>query len=45
MATTREATRKRGKTGENCSRFWRAAWTTLVYRAGFAKSRDMAASW
>ena len=37
-----EATRKTGKTGENLLRILESRLDNVVYRAGFAKSRDMA---
>jgi small subunit ribosomal protein S4 len=37
-----EATRKRGKTGENLLQILESRLDNVVYRAGFAKSRDMA---
>jgi small subunit ribosomal protein S4 len=37
-----EATRGRGKTGENLLRILESRLDNVVYRAGFAKSRDMA---
>ena len=37
-----EATRKQGKTGENQLRILESRLDNVVYRAGFAKSRDMA---
>jgi len=37
-----EATRKQGKTGENLLRILESRLDNVVYRAGFAKSRDMA---
>ena len=37
-----EATRKLGKTGENLLRILESRLDNVVYRAGFAKSRDMA---
>lgn len=37
-----EATRQRGKTGENLLRMLESRLDNVVYRAGFAKSRDMA---
>ena len=38
----KEATRKRGKTGENLLQILESRLDNVVYRAGFAKSRDMA---
>src|SRR5689334_3619686 len=37
-----EATRKRGRTGENLLQILESRLDNVVYRAGFAKSRDMA---
>jgi len=37
-----EASRKRGKTGENLLQILESRLDNVVYRAGFAKSRDMA---
>ena len=37
-----EATRKRGKTGENLLQILESRLDNVVFRAGFAKSRDMA---
>ena len=37
-----EANRKQGKTGENLLRILESRLDNVVYRAGFAKSRDMA---
>jgi small subunit ribosomal protein S4 len=37
-----EATRRRGKTGENLLQILESRLDNVVYRAGFAKSRDMA---
>jgi small subunit ribosomal protein S4 len=37
-----EATRKRGRTGENLLQILETRLDNVVYRAGFAKSRDMA---
>src|ERR1700678_4537561 len=37
-----EATRRRGKTGENLLQILECRLDNVVYRAGFAKSRDMA---
>jgi small subunit ribosomal protein S4 len=37
-----EATRKRGRTGENLLQILESRFDNVVYRAGFAKSRDMA---
>jgi small subunit ribosomal protein S4 len=37
-----EASRKQGKTGENLLRILESRLDNVVYRAGFAKSRDMA---
>ena len=37
-----EASRQRGKTGENLLRILESRLDNVVYRAGFAKSRDMA---
>ncbi|HEX4060078.1 MAG TPA: 30S ribosomal protein S4 [Streptosporangiaceae bacterium] len=37
-----EATRRRGKTGENLLQILEGRLDNVVYRAGFAKSRDMA---
>jgi small subunit ribosomal protein S4 len=37
-----EATRRRGKTGENLLQLLEGRLDNVVYRAGFAKSRDMA---
>jgi small subunit ribosomal protein S4 len=37
-----EATRKQGKTGENLLRILESRLDNVVYRAGYAKSRDMA---
>src|ERR1700676_2111351 len=37
-----EATRKRGKTGENLLQILESRLDNVVYRAGFAKTRDMA---
>jgi small subunit ribosomal protein S4 len=37
-----EATRQRGKTGENLLKLLECRLDNVVYRAGFAKSRDMA---
>ena len=41
-ATTREANRKQGKTGENLLRILESRLDNVVFRAGLAKSRDMA---
>ncbi len=38
----REANRQKGKTGENLLRILESRLDNVVYRAGFAKSRDMA---
>ncbi len=37
-----EANRRQGKTGENLLRILESRLDNVVYRAGFAKSRDMA---